>query len=86
MPSLEVRPRALPTSADEVLAFASAVEQGLQIAALPGELGVALEEYVRGWSRAELGLASRARRHTAAVRAAAELYGQLELLLIRGGR
>lgn len=86
MPALEVRPQALRTSADQVLAFASAVEHGLQVAALPGELGVALEEYVRGWSRAAQQLAGQARRHAAAALSAAELYDQLERLLLRGSR
>lgn len=86
MPSLEVRPRALSTSADDVLPFVTAVQQGLHVAALPGELGGALEEYVRGWTRAEQHLVGRARRHAAAVRAAADLYSQLELLLIRNVR
>lgn len=86
MPSLEVRPRDLLTSADEVLAFAAAVERGLHVAALPGELGLALEEYVRGWSRAEEHLADDARRHAGAARAAADLYVQLEVLLIRDVR
>ena len=79
---IEVEPSELPSAAGALLRFAGEVQATPGLIGLPTPLAEAVAELVRTTARDVAALADQARHDAADVLAAADLYRQLETLLI----
>src|SRR4051794_6355469 len=84
VPVIEVEPAELPTAAHALLRFAADVDVMPALPVLPSPLAEAAAELVRTTARDAAALADQARHDAGDVLAAADLYRQLETLLIPG--
>ena len=82
MRSLAVMTGTLPGAAAALLAFACSAAAPVPVPTVDGDLQGALGEFLRAGAGAADALAAEGRRQAAAIVAAAELYRQLEQLLI----
>ena len=80
--TIQVEPAALPSAADVLQRFAADVEPRRVPPALPHPLQHAVDDYWRAWVAEAAELATRAQHQAAAVLTAADLYQQLETLLV----
>jgi hypothetical protein len=81
---IEVEPAALPSAADALLRFAADIDVTPVLPGLPSPLAEAASELARTTARDAATLGAQARRDATEVLAAADLYRQLEALLITG--
>ena len=77
-----MEPAALPSTADVLQRFAADVEPRRVPPALPHPLQPAVDDYWRAWAAEASEHATKAQRQAAAVLTAADLYRQLETLLV----
>lgn len=77
-----MEPEALPSTADVLQRFAADVETRRAAPTLPHRLQQAVDDYWRAWTLEADALATRAQHAAAAVLTAADLYQQLETLLV----
>jgi hypothetical protein len=79
---IEVEPAELPSAAGALLRFAVEIDAPPGLIGLPAPLAEAVTELLRTTARDVAALADQARHDAADVLAAADLYRQLESLLI----
>ena len=77
-----MEPEALPSTADVLQRFAADVEARRVAPTLPYPLQQAVDDYWRAWAGEAAALATKAQHAAAAVLTAADLYRQLETLLV----
>jgi hypothetical protein len=80
--AIEAEIEALPSTAAVLQRFAADVEARRVAPALPHPVQQAVEDYWRAWTTEAAALATKAQHAAAAVLTAADLYQQLETLLV----